>query len=639
MGEDKAVSVRAIDAANHTSSEDASGTSASGDDGYNNPVYTMDVVPYISAITNDEAGNSPINRSRLGRYPVRAGQTIYLQGFNFGPGAISITRHKSNATGGLGSVCTSDAVLSDVTRISANTISVKAPNYSGFIQLSITATGSSTAMKAKNNENSNTAGYNIEEGFKAKEITAGTKTYGRHAANTAGSNFWTDDRYLSVWNSGEAFTNASNPISGSIIGLTASSSVYTSAREARTFPAHTLYGIWGSNDNMMYNEVMGPAGANYNTRWYILSQQASGALRSPPSETDSVIVNNNVFHTWLDDGWADANTFGDGLQLVRDGETASTSASYIEKTSADKVRHQFKNIKIAGAYSGNKYHMYVTYYDSYTKCLKYGKVLFDSDWNQNRSDQGNTRYVADAAGSYVIDGYDAADNSSISWDVGEYSAIKIDNSGAEPIPVVAYYDKQNKQLKIARGGSSAPVSKRYDGAIGTGADASPWTYTSVTSPSGSSDFGRYVSMEMDNSGNLHIAAQDVTNGKLYYGMFTKSGNSYEISDSWVAVDSTSSVGRWNDIKLENYAGNSMATCKPVITYQDASRLNTTSALKIAYVDANGSWEAMTSPSVYEAQDAKLSTIITAVDKTNKTDKYAIGFNSTELAVDFLRGEQ
>ena len=122
-------------------------------------------------------------------------------------------------------------------------------------------------------------------------------------------------------------------------------------------------------------------------------------------------------------------------------------------------------------------------------------------------------------------------------------------------------------------------------------------------------------------------------------MFTKSGNSYEISDSWVAVDSTSSVGRWNDIKLENYAGNSMATCKPVITYQDASRLNTTSALKIAYVDANGSWEAMTSPSVYEAQDAKLSTIVTAVDKKNKTDKYAIGFNSTELAVDFLRGEQ
>jgi len=641
MGEYKSVSVRAIDSSEHTSSEGAEGTEASGDDGYNNPIYTMDVVPYISAITNDEAGSNPINRSRLGRYPVRAGQTIYLQGFNFGPGAISVTRHKSNVTGGLGSVCTSDAVLSGVTRISANTISVKAPDYSGFIQLAITATDSSTAMKAKNNENNNTAGYNIEEGFKAKEVTAGTKTYGRTDANNKGTNFWTDDRYLSVWNSGESFVDSPNPISGTVAKLSSTTKKWDAADSNRGrsgYTENTLYAIWGGNDNMMYDEVFAPAGTSYaNTRCYTLMAQASAGLYSPPSETDTVIVNDQIFHAWLDDGWKDSGTFGGGIQLVRDGETPASSSSYIELTKDDMVRHQFKNIKIAGAYSGNKYHMYVTYYDSYTKCLKYGKFLFKNGWDQNRSVE--TSYRADAAGSYVIDGYDAADNSSISWDVGEYSAIKIDNSGTEPIPVVAYYDKQNKKLKIARGSSSAPVSKRYGGTIGTGADETPWTYTSVTSPAGSSDFGRYVSMEMDNSGNLHIAAQDVTNGKLYYGMFTKSGNSYEISDSWVAVDSTSSVGRWNDIKLENYAGNSMATCKPVITYQDASRLNTTSALKIAYVDANGSWEAMTSPSVYEAQDAKLSTIVTAVDKTNKTDKYAIGFNSTELAVDFLRGEQ
>ncbi len=580
---------------------------------YNVPSYTVDLVPYISEVV-DSNGNS-LNRSRLGRYPVRAGEEIKVKGFNFGSTSSTVTA-KCNTTEITG------AEIKD-----SNTITLTAPDYSGSLNITI------AGQTVPNNTNSNVA-YNIQKGYLASDTT----NYGKTAADQAGSNFWTDDVYLSVWNSGGTFTNASNPISGSVIGLTASSSVYTSAREARTFPAHTLYGIWGSNDNMMYNEVMGPAGANYNTRWYILSQQASGALRSPPSETDSVIINNNVFHTWLDDGWADANTFGDGLQLVRDGETASTSASYIEKTSADKVRHQFKNIKIAGAYSGSKYHVYVTYYDSYTKCLKYGKFLFKNAWDQNRSVE--TTYRADAAGSYVIDGYDAADNSNITWDAGEYSAIKIDNSGTEPIPVVAYYDKQNKQLKIARGGSAAPVSKRYGGTIGTGADEMPWHYTTVDNPSGSSDFGRYVSMEMDNSGNLHIAAQDVTNGILYYGLFTLSDDStYKLSGgSWTAVDSTSSVGRWNDIKLENYAGTSMATCKPVITYQDASRLNTTAAVKIAFVDESGSWEAMTSPSVFEAQDSKLSTVITAIDKDNITNRFAIGFNSTELAVDFLRGE-
>ena len=639
MGNDMSFKVMARDKSytsasseKHQSSETASGTITRygsydlTNEGVNHPSYQVDVVPYISDVYDEN--DLPANRSRLGRFPVRAGQTIKIKGFNFGSGAagetISLERWKTGATA-------AEETIS-ATRTDVNTITISAPDYSGYLRLKIgnTYAGNSYQPLATGAVQ---APYNIEAGY----LSSDNSTHGRTAANTAGTNFWTDDRYLSVWNSGEAFVNATNPISGSVIGLTASSGVYTSAREKRTFPAHTLYGIWGSDDNMMYNEVMGPTGANYNTRWYILSQQASGALRSPPSETDSVIVNNNVFHTWLDDGWADANTFGDGLQLVRDGETASTSASYIEKTSADKVRHQFQNIKIAGAYKGSKYHVYVTYYDSYTKCLKYGKFLFKDSWDQNRSIE--TAYRADNAGSYVIDGYDAANNSNITWDVGEYSAIKIDNSGTEPIPVVAYYDKQNKKLKIARGGSSAPVSKRYGGTIGTGADASPWTYTTVTSPSGCSDFGRYVSMEMDNSGNLHIVAQDVTNGKLYYGMFTKESNgTYNISASWVAVDSTSSVGRWNDIKLENYAGNSMTTCKPVITYQDASRLNTTAAVKIAYLDTNGSWEAMTSPSLYESKDSKLSTIVSAIDKNNITNRYAIGINSTDLAVDFLRGE-
>ena len=83
----------------------------------------------------------------------------------------------------------------------------------------------------------------------------------------------------------------------------------------------------------------------------------------------------------------------------------------------------------------------------------------------------------------------------------------------------------------------------------------------------------------------------------------------------------------------------MATCRPVITYQNASKLNTTSAVKIAYVDDNGNWEAITSPSVFEAQDSKVSGVVTAIDKTGKTNRYAIGINSTEFAVDFMRGEE
>ncbi|MDO5332135.1 MAG: hypothetical protein Q4E99_05590, partial [Bacillota bacterium] len=466
MGTNKVFRVMARDDAyGKTGKENADHQSASGTlgrdgkydlliEGTNHPSYVVDVVPYISDVYTDT--NTAANRSRLGRYSVQAGSTIYLKGFNFGDGEVTATRHKTDS----GKAAKAYVGTITATRTDANTITITAPAYSGFVNVSITPTGG-TAVKVSNNTNENTA-YNIQEGYLASEET----TYGANAAATAGKNFWTDDVYLSVWNSGDTFADSPNPIRGSIIGLTNTSKVYTSAREARTFANNTIYGIWPSNDNMLYNEVLG-TGTDQNTRWYILSPQASGAFRSPPSESDSCIVNNNVFHTWLDDGWADANTFGNGLQIVRDGETAATDNSYIEKISDDKVRHQFQNIKIAGAYKNSKYYIYVSYYDAYTKCLKYGMMEFKNNWDQNRSSQGQNVYRADDAGSYVIDGYDAANNSNLSWDVGEFSAIKIDNSGNSPIPVVSYYDKKNGKLMIARGESTAPVSKRYGGTIGT----------------------------------------------------------------------------------------------------------------------------------------------------------------------------
>lgn len=586
--------------------------------------YIMDFVPYIKSIY--PASASSANRSRLGKFPVQAGKDMVIEGLNFAANSTYAVRfYKTGSDGKPVSTASETIDDADITK-SNGKITVTAPQYSRWVEVVV------DNFSTLNNSNSND-GYNIEEGYVASEET----TLGAAAANTEGTNFWTDDRYISVWRTGDYFADSPNPISGTVTTLSSKSGVYTSARERREFPNGTIYGIWGSDNNMMYNEIMG------NERWYILSQQASGDFRSPPSETDTVIVNNNVFHTFLDDGWADAETFGFGLQLVRDGETASRSASFVEKTSEDKQRHQFQNIKIAGAYNNNMYHIYVSYYDAYTKCLKYGKFIFKKSWNQNRSIETvyRTSSVSGVTGDYVIDGYDAADNLNINWDVGQYSAIQIDNSGEEPIPVVVYYDKMNGKLKIARGVNSAPVSKRVDGKIGIEENETSWTYSTLSNPVGSSDFGRYVSMKMDNSGNLHIVAQDETNGRLYYGLLKKSDDniySFEKNDGWHLIDATSSVGRWNDIKLENPAGNTLATCRPVVTYQNTSRLSSKSALKIAIYDGSN-WEAITDPAEFEAKDSKVSTLINSLDKSGTSNKYAIGYNSTNLAVDFLRDEQ
>ena len=146
-------------------------------------------------------------------------------------------------------------------------------------------------------------------------------------------------------------------------------------------------------------------------------------------------------------------------------------------------------------------------------------------------------------------------------------------------------------------------------------------------------------MEVDGEG-VHIVAQSALDGVLYYGYVLNTALSgTTITVNWKKVDATSSVGRWTDIKLED-ATKSGYAAKPVITYQDAAKLNTISAVKIAYIEdvTNGIWEAMTDPAVCEASDMKLSLAVDVSDGA-VTNRYGVGINSTALYVDFLRGEQ
>lgn len=623
MGENKKVYLRAIDETAHSSSEDASDeANGSSDDVYNLPSYTMDVLPYISGISTDAAGNNPAKRSRLGRYPVRAGDTIYIKGFNFGEGEISVTRRKTAADGTMAAATAGVETIADATRVDANTISITVPDYSGYIQLQID--NGEENLKAVNNSNDNTLGYNIEKGYIADEKVEDENTYGRIAANTAGSNFWTDDRYLSVWNSGTTFTNSPNPIKGTIERLSNTSTKYLEGelygKGGNTgITDGTIFGVWAAQENMMWDEMLGK------NRTKNISGSADGYFGSAPAEVDVCLVNGVPFYTVLDDTFVNSGTFGQGLVLVRDGHTiAKDTGDYkytVEKIAGDKTRDQFKNPKVAGWYgtassgSGKSYHMYVSYYDSVTRCLKYAMIEYAETIDRQNATDLISRFTANNGDDIVVDGSDSNGD----WDVGMWSDIKITSSGK---PVIVYYDKANKCMKFASTTKATPGN-------------ADWTITPVNNPEGAADFGRYVSMEMDNNGSFHVVAQDAGKGILYYGYFSSVKASPD--DGWKVVDATSSVGRWTDIKLEAPAESGI-DAKPVITYQDASRLNTTSAVKIAYIDASGYWESMTDPALLEASDQKLSLVTEALDLEGKKNRFAIGFNSTELAVDFLRNE-
>ena len=592
--------------------------------------YIMDFVPYIKGVKD-------ANRSRLGRYPVRAGQEIVVEGMNFAKGAKYQVKfyNTANGTKPTGSrtaqsysyMCnaTADSGTWEGTIPADGEITIKAPKYSAYFEVKVTKTGTngsddSDYVETSNNNNQNIK-WNIEEG------TLDSK--GKPQI-TPGKNQWNDDRYLSVWNVGTTFAQSPNPIKGTIERMTSSTTKFQASERkgnghnSSWYNDGDIYAIWGGENNMIYDGVL-----RLQERWKSICDKDSGALKTPAAEIDTCLINGRVFHTVLDDGWADADTFGKGLLLVRDGETFTADSGAnkltIEQTKVDKVRDQFQNPKIAGYYVGStaddvngRYHMFVSYYDKHTHCLKYGKVEFSNKWPENLTEVVDSKNIAnDARGNYVVDG---ADETTSTADVGSFSDIKIINEK----PVIVYYDKGNKKLKVAVADSNTPTS---------------WSISSFNKPSGSVDFGRYVSMEVDGEG-VHIVAQSALDGVLYYGYVLNTALSgTTITVNWKKVDATSSVGRWTDIKLED-ATKSGYAAKPVITYQDAAKLNTISAVKIAYIEdvTNGIWEAMTDPAVCEASDMKLSLAVDVSDRAAVKNRYGVGINSTALYVDFLRGE-
>lgn len=614
LDKDKSVIVKAIDAQNNEMSN--------FDKGYtiNNvtrtPTYIMDFVPYIKSIYSEDIGSA--TRSRLGKFPVRAGKDMIIEGMNFASNATyKVKFYKSNklVNGKIPENTEADST-ENATFVSDGKIRVTAPDYSLWVEVEVTPTGK-TAVSTKNNSNQN-GGYNIEAGYVAKANDKGLSQ-----ANTAGTKFWTDDRYISVWNVGDTFKGSENPIKGTIEKLMNGDKKYEASTEKTITTDNILMGLWGSEANMMYDAKLG------GDRFKNVSNTDSGAFGTPPAEVDVCIVNGTPFYAILDDTWKDASTFGFGLMLLRDGHVATNNVGVVEKTEDDKVRDQFQNPKIAGVYTTSSdttkcdmsYHMYVSYYDKHTHCLKYGKV----EWNQTKSSDNNDR-ISNVTMNNKINTVIAGEDVVAEGDyAGEFSDIKvINNNTAFPTPIIVYYNKTEKCLYFAKGTETKA------------GESATWTLTKINNPSGNVDFGRYVSMEMDSSNGLHVVAQDANAGVLYYGYFSKVSSKPTIG--WMKIDATSSVGRWTDIKLEDPSKTGL-NAKPVITYMDSSKLGTTSAVKIAYYDSvSGSFDALTDPTIWEATDQKLSLAVTALDSEQKRNKYAVGINSTMFAVDFLRGE-
>lgn len=726
IGTNKDVKVYAVDAQGNT--QDLTGVSTQTTTAAPTPIYIMDFVPYIKSIYTESAGSA--NRSRLGRFPVQAGQPMVIEGMNFAKNATYTVTFKK--TDGTTDAASATGLTGTIAKDGFITIT-KAPQYSRYVEVTV------GGVTTKNNSNEN-GGYNVEAGFVATDAD-----YGKAAADIAGTNFWTDDRYVSVWNSETNFPGSSNPHSGAVKKITSLNSgskapnadvvgggyLYKQSGQGSAVDNYAnqnehYYAAISSDDLKAYgymstrnNQTTGYQGGQKTTLGdNIIFGSSECCFRVPVDEMDYTIVNGLPYYV-MQDNFVDGdsgNRFGPGLFLSREGfnwnrnALAAANGSDVEEgkdyfiierhgksgaaiaardhtTGYDAVLQQFKNPRITGYSAVNETicyyddrtvtgvdYIYVSYYDSYAKCLKYAAYKvghrFDGDkiawfdssqWGQANqkcdivplmhaalTDQGagnNSNNVSASNhmtdGATVVAGYDsttATAPTSFKEEAGEWSDILIDKN--DKYPIIVYYNKTKKCVEIAKGSSKAPNAGRVNGAE---ADSTAWSKTQIK-PEGTKDFGRYVSATMDGSGNIHLVAADADTKKLYYVYI--SGTTYEEISSCVVADVNA---RWTDIELKNPSATTIEACSPVISFIDTASLGNKDGGKVAYVEEvkNNSpvFEVISDPANYAPGDQRTSVMADVYEgveggeggETPKA-KVAIGFNSDLFCVDFLRDE-
>lgn len=516
----------------------------------------LDIVPYIT----DVSRSVDTNRTKYGKYPVVLAETgITISGYNLAETGTNWVR-VYNTAGTANDTVTVTASASPYDEI---TVSLAAVTHSGHLRLLV------NNVEATNNINDNGAVNDVNK---------------ENSMLIQGSDLWTDDRYLQVWEDEGAFGGglSVNPI-----------------HPAMERNGNTLYASWTDygTSSLFYGTLT--------NRW-----TAFGTY-DPPEWTDLVVDSSGVLHivdldnrynggtAWGQLETCEANSGAETWASIESlGDDSATSPNHADRR--DEMMYQFQNPRIALDSTDRNY---VSYYDSYSKSLKYA-VTDGTNRVQTIWDGSGNSGVGDCvvAGDDLNDTPDYADE-----DAGLWSDIQVDGT----IPVIAYYSVTDRTLKIARGTEATPDNQ------------TEWTYTNVQ-PS-NSYIGYYVSMKIDSNSDLHIATYKTSTGDLMYYFGDWNGTTYSFTET--VIDSNGAVGSWCDLTLEGVV--------PMISYLDTSMVGTFYGLKYAYYDTGlGEWEYGT-----VALDNSVNNKRSSIVSSGTWGDVAIGYASEDYRATSLKSEE
>ena len=607
---------------------------------------TVDVAPYITDVKRNSGYMT--KRTRSGAYPLLRGETSnILEGFNLTAGSVNLTISSDKAGN------TTVATMENI-QISGSNISFKVPNTAkdGYLHLTV------NNIPALNNTNVS----NLDSNKEAKDTN---------------SKFWTDDRFIRIWQDTDRFGNkktgdtgvilAQNPAypamamddSGTLYASYTNYSMhnvyYTTIYDAENdkggtsvsvfngydSPEETTIFVTGSGDNAQVNVAYM---ANYQSggdyaKWTHHIDDAGGLhLYDPHLKT----MNNTETNT--------ESTFDYNVAGFR-----SHCMSRFELLYHDKQFQQFKNFRLTRATADIGKYIHTAYYDIDTMSIHYsnvsikksnnysthvGRQQFEASWVNidggydehdtqqmegkpfKRADGTDWAIYSDGDYNITLDDSRFTDGLTRGSATGEY--VGIDVTPDKHYPVLAYFDPVNHVVKLARANAENPkrnMDYKDNGGSSCSNGANNWTIqrviTDASDPNYTTTNGNYVDMQIDDKGYVHVVFVN-GRGELIYVKSTnkpKNGNTAYTFGKSVVIAENSPMNVDLTVRGET----------PYIGY--LTSLGSFDGLNTAFYDASldldndgvaeGGWETMAAPLVNAVSNNRASVEVHPTPSSSK----------------------
>ncbi len=525
-------------------------------DGTNNGATPkqVDIVPYITEVSTllGKNAGAEVARSALGYYSVYEGETITISGYNLKNGETAPILNLSGSSN-------ANVISVDDSSVEAITATIGASAVTGEFYVSV------NGIKSLNN-------VNVNPTFADGAIEASGGYMANSWANSVNNKRLTDDIKLYVWENG--FFRQSNKINDPVMKLDKNGNYYM---------------VYDNNTSTW----------SMRSGWQTLTGNAFQLVYDKNGTRYNIDGSYNKFHNNAIAVDSNGQAYGASTNTDRIGDTSARFKYYPWSTNTNVYQspsYQF-DLLTTGDYSENGYSMEQVYntttgvYD--IERVPKPKMFADSNskvymsYFDNNHEQSPVKFRCGTGLTQTTNGTAQSNNavttstgtaknfhvvadSTMTYKGGLYSAVGATSGG---VAVVAWYDASARRLVYSY--NSDPDTPVYGDVWQNNAQVIDDSYA-----------GQYVDLFVDSEDGIHIAYYVNSTGDLKYAYLP----SYDFKltkenrDNYVVtVDAYLSAGTNITINTKDETVDGTTYIVPYIAYQNASFIQTTSPIRVAWL--------------------------------------------------------